>query len=413
MATESRVRTARLGAAGVAFAALVALAAFMLAPAARSATTGPVATTRAVEHVHRTGTFAVIVTIEPPTASEVVSVYAGSQVDPNVQVYANTPVPIAFELRLRRKRFVVRAVSSGAAARFTVATARQAPATAAVGSGAVGHTLAGSSGVTGASGATGATGASGPVESTTTIVSPPSGSYKHLAWSDEFTGPAGTPPNPANWSLDSYGGCGDGTLSSNTASTANAALDGDGHLSITADGPPGYESAQIDSAEQFSFEYGELEARIKIPAGSGLCSAFWMLGDSTAPGSCWPQCGEIDVMEAISPYPNYVYATIHGPVSGSSNFQQWQAQLTSPTPFTAGYHTYGVIWRPGLITWTFDGVPYATATPSQLPPGAQWVFDGHPFHLVLDLAVGGWPGAPAAGAPFPATLSVDWVRLYN
>jgi beta-glucanase (GH16 family) len=58
-------------------------------------------------------------------------------------------------------------------------------------------------------------------------------------------------------------------------------------------------------------------------------------------------------------------------------------------------------------------VPYATATPASLPKGATWVFDGHPFHVLLSLAVGGWPGAPAAAAPFPATMRVDWVRLFT
>jgi beta-glucanase (GH16 family) len=37
----------------------------------------------------------------------------------------------------------------------------------------------------------------------------------------------------------------------------------------------------------------------------------------------------------------------------------------------------------------------------------------HPFHILLDLAVGGWPGPPAAGATFPATMLVDWVRVYT
>jgi beta-glucanase (GH16 family) len=117
-------------------------------------------------------------------------------------------------------------------------------------------------------------------------------------------------------------------------------------------------------------------------------------------------------METISTSPTLLYATLHGPVSGSDNYQQWQEQMGS-TLFTAGYHTYGVIWRPGAITWTFDGVPYATATPDTLTPSAQWAFAGHTFHIMLDLAVGGWPGPPAAGAPFPATLDVDWVRLYS
>ena len=72
-----------------------------------------------------------------------------------------------------------------------------------------------------------------------------------------------------------------------------------------------------------------------------------------------------------------------------------------------------MIWSPGKITWTLDGVPYATATPASLPPGATWVFDGHPFHIILDLAVGGYLGPPTATTLFPATMRVAWVRVYR
>ena len=47
------------------------------------------------------------------------------------------------------------------------------------------------------------------------------------------------------------------------------------------------------------------------------------------------------------------------------------------------------------------------------PPGARWVFDNQPMHLLLDLAVGGWPGPPTSAAGFPATMRVDWVRVYD
>jgi beta-glucanase (GH16 family) len=409
MVSVRRVALTRRFAAAVAFAALI-IAASTLAPAARSATTTPTASTKLVKRVPAPGAYAVVVSIAAPPTDESVSVFVGSRSALNVPLTPGAGITLAFDVRVHSRRLTVRTVSTGAKAGVTITTSRQ-PAQSTLPR-VVSYGASGSpTGPTGATGATGSTGA--------TIVSPPTGPYKRLVWSDEFNGPAGTAPNPANWSDDSYGGCGDNTLSTNTQSTANAALDGNGNLAITADGGPSYDSAQIDSANHFSFEYGELEARIRLPSnGSGLCSAFWLLGDPTPPGSappgaCWPQCGEIDVMEAISPYPNSIFATLHGPVSGSSNFQSWEATLASTTAFTGTFHTYGVIWRPGSITWTFDGAPYATATPSTLPASAQWVFDGHPFHIVLDLAVGGWPGPPAAGAPFPATLDVDWVRLYN
>ena len=162
---------------------------------------------------------------------------------------------------------------------------------------------------------------------------------------------------------------------------------------ITAlNSPTGYQAAQLDTQGKFSFEYGEIEARIWEPAGTGLCTQFWLMGDSATLGpDCWPTCGEIDAHEAVGNTPQIAYAFLHGP-SPDPGSQEYSAAVDSALPLTSGFHTYGLIWRPNLLTWTLDGVPYATATPKSLTQGSSWVFNGHTFHVVFDLAVGGWPG---------------------
>lgn len=358
------------------------------------------------ERVARTGNYVVILRVAAVPAAESVELYVGNHHETG-QMPAGQATSFAFYVHLASTRFAVRTVGQSARLPFTVAAARIA--------GAVDSN--GPTGATGASGLIGATGATGATGTDTVpgvhVYNPAQGPYNKLAWSDEFNGPAGTPPNPTNWGEDLDGDCGPGTLSSTTADPANAELDGQGNLAITAlDGPSGYTSAQLNSGGLFSFEYGEIEARIELPVGSGLCSAFWMVGDS-ATQPCFPQCGEIDIMEAISQYPNWAFATLHGPVTGSFNDQQWEQYVVSSTPLVGHYHTYGLIWSPNKLTWTLDGVPYASATPQSLPAAAQWVFNGDPFHLIFDTAVGGWPGNPAAGAVFPATMRVAWVRLYG
>ena len=241
-----------------------------------------------------------------------------------------------------------------------------------------------------------------------------------LIWSDEFRGPAGAPPASSKWihDLGDYG-AGAGELETYTDSTANAALDGQGHLAIVAlpqtpSGPPGqvrsYSSARLETKGLFSVKYGLIEARMKIPAGTGLWPAFWMLGDDiTTLG--WPACGEIDVMETIGKNPFTVYGTIHGP-SGSTAYAISNT-AKSATPLASGFHTYGVSWSPNSVAWLLDGTPVATVTSADLAPGQIWVFN-QPFHLILDLAVGGtWGGPPNSSTPFPATLLVDWVRVYQ
>jgi len=60
-----------------------------------------------------------------------------------------------------------------------------------------------------------------------------------------------------------------------------------------------------------------------------------------------------------------------------------------------------------------DGHVYKRVTPPELPAGTQWVY-GHPFFLLLNLAVGGnWPGYPDATTKFPQRMLVDYVRVYE
>jgi beta-glucanase (GH16 family) len=403
-----RRRLAAAALATTAFALLAvsaALPSFAATSAKKSASAATTAlSTTVTKKLAAPGAYTVVVTVVGPATAETVSVSVGSSTQRNVSLTPGESTALAFYPHFNRRSFEVHAVASAAAVHLQVAASRRSAQTTPK---VIPAAPIGSSGALGVSGSPGVF-----------YTAPAKGPYTHLVWSDEFNGPAGTPPNPAVWTPDLGGDCGSGTLSTDTTDPANASLDGSGDMGInaftnaTTPGAPSYTAAQLDTNHKLSFSYGELEARILLPTGSGLCSGFWMVGNSPN-GGCFPQCGEIDVMEAVTKFPDSVTGTLHGPVSGSSNYQQFQSAVNAPTPFTGAFHTYGVIWQPGRITWTLDGVPYGTATPSQLPPSAQWVFDGDPFHLLLSLDVGGWIGPPAAGATFPATMRVDWVRVYD
>jgi hypothetical protein len=243
--------------------------------------------------------------------------------------------------------------------------------------------------------------------------------YRRLVWTQNFSGRHGASVNRGIWKFDD-GDWGPLELDTDTSSPANLQLDGRGHLQIaalhrTTTGPDGvtrpYSSARIETGRLFSFTYGRVEARMKIPAGRGLWPAFWMLGDSIDRVG-WPASGEIDVMESHDANPNLITGTIHGPVVHSPlrSFQV-QGKSVSASSLAKAFHTYGVVWQPGRITWTVDGRPYATVTRRSVPRGS-WVFNA-PFHLVLNLAVGPTGEAPTSATRFPARLLVDWVRLYQ
>ncbi|MFI0450253.1 family 16 glycosylhydrolase [Actinomadura sp. 6N118] len=231
-----------------------------------------------------------------------------------------------------------------------------------------------------------------------------------LVWSDEFTGAAGSPPNPRRWKIET-GSLGNGRLDYLTR--RNVALDGKGRLVITAlrqrAGKLPHTSARITTEGRFEPTYGRITARIKTPNGRGLWPAFWMLGTNFRQLP-WPDCGEIDIMERRGHLRDRVDATLQGPgYSGVGLTRHYS--LGPGGDFGAAFHTFTLDWRPNKITLYVDDHVVQTARPSTLP--GRWVFN-HPFFLVLNLAVGGrYAGTPDAQTAFPAQMVVDYVRAYQ
>ncbi|WP_406205928.1 family 16 glycosylhydrolase [Kitasatospora sp. NBC_01560] len=239
-------------------------------------------------------------------------------------------------------------------------------------------------------------------------------------WNDDFDGPAGSAVDPAKWTLEN-GGSGNGNheLQYYTGGTNNAALDGQGHLVITAKrntdqglgcwyGTCQYTSARLNTARTFTQAYGHFESRIKIPRGQGIWPAFWMLGNDIGTAG-WPTSGEIDVMENIGREPGTVHGTIHGPGYSGAGGIGAPYSLPAGQSFADAFHVFAVDWSPSAITWSVDGRAYQTRTTADLG-GNRWVYD-HPFFLILNLAVGGdWPGNPDGSSAFPQTMVVDYVH---
>lgn len=258
----------------------------------------------------------------------------------------------------------------------------------------------------------------GCTQPTRTSVAVPAGWT--LRFDDEFTGNAGSPPNPLVWLHDVGGtGWGNHELQDYTAATGNTYLDGQGHLVIAAYrhsggascwyGPCTYTSGKITTRQPqlatFSQGYGYFEARIKGPIGKGLLPAFWLVGeDITYAGP--RKAGEIDIMEVLGDKPSEVQQHAHGPDLDFGNAFSLPAGQS-----VADWHTYAVDWTHDEIRWRVDGTVTQRMTKEQAGDG--WVFN-HPFYILLDLAVGGdWPGTPDASTIFPATMLIDYVRAYT
>jgi len=247
-------------------------------------------------------------------------------------------------------------------------------------------------------------------------------------WSDEFDGAANTPLDTTKWGFDKGDGCAAGNCGWGnnekeyyTDAPENIALNGQGQLMIVARTAPAglncyygacrYTSAKITTRSKMNAAPGRVEARIKLAAGQGLWPAFWMLG-SNFPATPWPQCGELDIMENHGSNVASTSSAVHGPgYSGNTPFVH--AFTLSSRTFADDFHVFAVEWNPIEIQFFVDNVVHYSVTRSQAEQFGAWVFD-QPFFVVLNLAVGGnFDRDPASDAIFPATMLVDYVRVYK
>jgi hypothetical protein len=249
-------------------------------------------------------------------------------------------------------------------------------------------------------------------------------------WTDEFT--ENSPPNGGKWTYDIGYGPGDSgwgndewQLYTNNEENVHVGFCEDGEdnscLIISANCPTGscnkrdgsITSGRIKTQNKFSFKYGKVQARIKPPTGTGIWSAFWMLGVNFETAG-WPKSGEIDVME------------VHTQVSNANTNQfamhWWDEQAVPPAadmfyqsktfanPLSDDFHVFEVDWNENRVIGRIDGLKYFM---KPIEPGAMSEFLQE-FFLILNVAVGGTlGGAPDATTDWPQQMLVDWVRVYQ
>jgi beta-glucanase (GH16 family) len=247
-------------------------------------------------------------------------------------------------------------------------------------------------------------------------------SPKPPVWQDDFNQPPGTGPDPAKWVHDvGDNGWGNKELQTYTASRENSFVVADPEatngralvIKAVRTVAGGFTSARLKTHGKFATGPARIEARLKLPKGQGIWPAFWTLGDNidSVP---WPACGEIDVVEVIGHQPGTLYGTLHGPGYSGTHGLSKHIILPGGATFGDAYHVFAVDWKKDRIDWLLDGQVYCTQTPATIPPGSKWVFDGAPFFLLLNLAVGGlWPGYPDATTQFPQEYRIDYVRVYR
>lgn len=256
-----------------------------------------------------------------------------------------------------------------------------------------------------------------------------------LVWQDEFNG---TTLDTSKWNYElgyyisddpNSWGWGNAELQHYTNSAQNVFVQ-DGMLNIRALNDPKsfpqdpsryaqYSSGRINTKDKFSFQYGRVDFRAKLPTGDGLWPAFWMLPEDAVYGA-WAASGEIDVMEAKGRLPGTVSGAVHfGGQWPVNRYIAGEYHFPAGQTFANDHHVYTLIWEEDDFKWYVDGKFFFKVTRDQwysvaAPNNPNAPFD-QPFYLIMNLAVGGHfdGGRTPDPSDIPATMQVDYVRVYH
>lgn len=245
----------------------------------------------------------------------------------------------------------------------------------------------------------------------------PGESRWQLIWSEEFEGPA---IDQAIWTHETFAGIESGNreLQHYTDRPVNSYIE-DGRLVIRAQREEykghDFTSARMTTAKSFAFQYGRVEARIRIPSTKGIWPAFWMMPRDSVYGG-WPHSGEIDIMESVN-LADETYGTIH--YANPRHAHTGGAFKLPPQDgrhplMSEDFHVFAIEWEPREIRWYVDGTLFSTKSEWMTVKAPFPAPFNQDFFLILNVAVGGnWPGPPDETSEFPQTMEVDWIRVYQ
>ena len=240
-----------------------------------------------------------------------------------------------------------------------------------------------------------------------------------LVWSDEFDEDG--LPDASKWSYEVGDGCpnlcgwGNEELQYYTSAEKENARIENGHLIIEARREPTgtreYSSAKLISRRKGDWKYGKIVASAKLPQGTGVWPAIWMLPTEWSYGG-WPASGEIDIMEFVGYMPDSLFGSIHTKRFNHKIGTQVTKGIYSNT-LSSAFHEYAIEWDEEKIVFSFDGKPYQTFV-NRKEGSDAWPFD-RDFHLIMNVAVGGlWGGKMGVDTSiWPQRMEVDYVRVYQ
>lgn len=180
-----------------------------------------------------------------------------------------------------------------------------------------------------------------------------------------------------------------------------------------------YTSSCIKSVGKYSFLYGRLEVRAKIPTASGSWPAIWTLGDAMQ----WPSCGEVDIMEyyRVNDEPTILANVAWGSdkeydAIWNTNHHPYSKFLEKDPDWGSKFHIWRMDWNSDFIRIYLDD---CLVCESNLTETINGVLGDrrNPFHqphyILLNLALGGFNGGKIDDSAFPMQYVIDYVRVYQ
>lgn len=233
-----------------------------------------------------------------------------------------------------------------------------------------------------------------------------------LVWNDEFDQ---STLDTSKWNFqtgdgtaEGIPGWGNGEEQTYTNRTQNLQLE-NGFLKITARKESlqgkSYTSARINTQDKFSFQYGRIVVRAKLPKIAGTWPAVWMLGDNYS-NVGWPRCGEIDFIEQNGQEKDKIIGTSHWFDEGSSNNAKYSTTLDFPN-LTESFQKYTLVWNEAYIRMFVGSAKYYEIALNDTLPFDQ------PFFLLINLAMGGTLGGNINSTFLQEDFLIDYIRVYE
>lgn len=234
-----------------------------------------------------------------------------------------------------------------------------------------------------------------------------------LNWSDEFDG---TALDTTKWSIS--------TGARRDAQNVAAAVSvGSGAMTIATYTEGGvHKTGFVGSSGKFDNAFGYWEARVRFTSRDGMWSAFWIQSPTITNTGNNPAANgtEIDVVEhrnkdtGGTTINNRTVSNVHWDGYGADHKSVGSGLVNNPgaTALQGNWHTYGLLWEPGINRFYVDGVEVWSQSTAVS-------HINHFIYLTSEVETGGWAynipagGYGALGAGTNGKMEVDYVRYYS